>query len=148
MLAHAMGADILPADVVEAIDKRCRAFSWTGDETFNGGNCKVAWEDVCIPEDLGGLGILSIESQNTALLTKFLTKLHSDTSVPWACWFRRRYGWHGSSRDLGDPRHLDTPVWKDIVASLETFRSVSKVTIGGGGSTAFWSDLWIGETTL
>jgi hypothetical protein len=42
MLAHAMGADILPADVVEAIDKRPRAFLWTGDETCNGGKCKVA----------------------------------------------------------------------------------------------------------
>jgi hypothetical protein len=42
MLAHAMGDGILPADVVEAIDKRPRAFLWTGDETCNGGKCKVA----------------------------------------------------------------------------------------------------------
>jgi hypothetical protein len=38
------------------------------------------------------LGVLSIRAQNSALLAKFLTKLHSDTAAPWASWFRRRYG--------------------------------------------------------
>jgi hypothetical protein len=84
MLAHAMAAGLLPAGVIEAIDKRCRAFLWTGEETCHGGNCKVAWKDVCVPKDRGGLGVLSIHSQNSALLTKFLTKLHSDNTAPWA----------------------------------------------------------------
>ncbi|KAK1685871.1 hypothetical protein QYE76_046719 [Lolium multiflorum] len=42
MLAHAMSAGLLPAGVIEAIDKRRRAFLWTGEETCNGGSCKVA----------------------------------------------------------------------------------------------------------
>ncbi|KAK1642240.1 hypothetical protein QYE76_060045 [Lolium multiflorum] len=72
-------------------------------------------------------------------MSKFLTKLHSDTSPPWASWFRRMYGWN-SSRDLGDRHHLDTPIWKDIVARLSFFRSISKVSLGNGSSTAFWLD--------
>jgi hypothetical protein len=66
---------------------------------------------------------------------------------PWACWFRRSYGWSGS-RDLGDCCYLDTLVWKNIVPGLETFLSVSKVTIGAGASTSFWFGLWLGDTTL
>jgi hypothetical protein len=49
---------------------------------------------------------------------------------------------------LGDPHHLDTPAWKGIVAGLETFLSISKVTIGKGDMTAFWTDLWLGDHTL
>jgi hypothetical protein len=82
MLTHVMAAGLLPAGVVEAIDKRRRAFLWTGEETCHGGNWKVAWTDVCVPKNLGGLGILSIQSQNSALLKIFLTKLHSDNSAP------------------------------------------------------------------
>jgi hypothetical protein len=96
---------------------------------------------------VGGLGVLSIHTQNAALLIKFLSKLHSDTNAPWASWFRRRYGWNGT-RDLGDPHRLDTPVWKDIVAGLGTFRAITKVSVASGASTAFWTDLWIGAAPL
>jgi mannosylglycoprotein endo-beta-mannosidase len=147
LLAHAMAAGLLPAGVLEAIDKRRRAFFWTGDESCNGGQCKVAWEDVCTPKALGGLGILSLPAQNSALLSKFLTKIHSDSDAPWACWFRRQYGW-SDSKGLGDRHHLDTPIWKDILSGIQTFRSISKVVIGSGKSTSFWLDLWLGSTPL
>jgi hypothetical protein len=109
MLAHAMSDGLLPAGVIEAIDKRRRVFLWTGEETCNGGQCKVAWADVCAPKKLGGLGVLSIQAQNSALLTKFLTKFHSYSSAPWACWFRHQYGWNGH-HDMGDHHYLDTPI--------------------------------------
>uniref|UniRef100_A0ACD5YLB1 Uncharacterized protein n=1 Tax=Avena sativa TaxID=4498 RepID=A0ACD5YLB1_AVESA len=124
MLAHAMSAGLLPAGVVAAIDKRRRAFLWTGDDSCTGGQCK-----------------------NSALLAKFLTKIHSNTDAPWACWFRRRYGW-SDTRDLGDPHSLDTPIWKDIVAGLSFFRSISIVNIGDGSSTASGSTIGLGTPLL
>ncbi|KAK1621107.1 hypothetical protein QYE76_026624 [Lolium multiflorum] len=147
MLSHAMSAGLLPAGVVEAIDKRRRAFLWTREETCNGGQCKVAWEDVCVPKKNGGLGVVSLPAQNSALLSKFLTKIHSGSSAPWVSWFQRMYGWNGD-HDLGDPHRLDTPVCKDIIAGIAPFRSISKVLLGDGSSTAFWFDLWLGDQTL
>jgi hypothetical protein len=120
-----------PPGVIEAIDKRRSAFFWTGEETCSGGDCKVAWTVVCSPKNLGGLGVLSIPHQNSALLSKFLSKFHSDSNAPWACWFRCRYGWT-LSRDLGDSHALDTSVWKGIAANLSTFRSLTCVSIGDG----------------
>lgn len=147
MLSHAMSSGLLPKGVVEAIDKRRRAFLWTGEDSCSGGQCKVAWTDVCTPKALGGLGVLSIPAQNEALLSKFLTKLHSNSSAPWACWFRRWYGWT-ANRDLGDPCSRATPVWKDIASGLATFRSITFVRIQGGETTAFWHDSWLGDTSL
>ena len=87
--AHAMSASLLPAGAIEAIDKRRRAFLWTGEETCTGGHCKVAWGAVCTPKSQGGLGVLSISSQNSALLSKFLSKPHSPSTTPWNLWFHR-----------------------------------------------------------
>ena len=96
---------------------------------------------------LGGLGVISLAKQNSALLSKFLTKIHSSSDVPWASWFRRFYGW-SPRRDLGDDHHLDTPIWKYIASGLSAFRRHSLVTLGCGTSTSFWTDQWIGSSSL
>jgi hypothetical protein len=82
MLAQAMAAGIIPVGVINATDKRRRAFLWAGEESCNGGQCKVAWDNVCVPKKLGGLGVLSLLAENSALLAKFLTKIHSDNLAP------------------------------------------------------------------
>ena len=82
LLSHAMAAGIIPHGVLEAIDKCRRAFLWTGEDTCHGGNCKVAWKDLCTPKSLGGLVIMCLATQNKSLLSKFLSKLHSDTDAP------------------------------------------------------------------
>jgi hypothetical protein len=43
MFTHAMSAGILSTGMVEAIDKRRRAFLWNDKETCNDDQCKVAW---------------------------------------------------------------------------------------------------------
>jgi hypothetical protein len=142
-----MSGGLLLVGVIEAFDKRRWAFFWAGEETCTGGQCKVAWSDVCSPKHLGGLGVLSIPSQNSAFLSKFLSKLQSTTPAPWASWFRRMYGW-APGIDLGDSHHLATPVWKGILAGLPSFRSLSLVTIGSGASTSFWFDSWVNSSPL
>ncbi|KAK1677310.1 hypothetical protein QYE76_038158 [Lolium multiflorum] len=134
MLAHTMADGLLPDGVVEAIDKRRRAFLWLVVTARLPGMTSVSQRTV------GG-------SAFSALLTKFLTKHHSDTPASWASWFHRRYGWN-DSRDLGDSHHLDNPVWKDIAAGLSTFRAITKVSVAKGVLTAFWTDIWIGDTPL
>jgi hypothetical protein len=49
---------------------------------------------------------------------------------------------------MGDQHYLDTPIWKDILAGIDRFRAISNVTVGNGTSTAFWFDLWLGNSTL
>lgn len=47
------------------------------------GTCLVAWETACKPKEEGGLGIIDIKSQNSALLMKFLDKFYNKSVIPW-----------------------------------------------------------------
>ncbi|KAG2617006.1 hypothetical protein PVAP13_3NG177961 [Panicum virgatum] len=42
-----MSALFLPAGTVDALDRRRRAFLWSGQDTVHGSQCLVAWEKVC-----------------------------------------------------------------------------------------------------
>jgi hypothetical protein len=76
MLAHAMSAGLLPVGAIEAIDKRRCDFLWTGKESCNDGQCKVAWIIVCTPKNAGGpIGFL------VSSLVTWVTSTIVDTSL-------------------------------------------------------------------
>jgi hypothetical protein len=64
----------VPKIVIKAIDHRRRAFFWTEEHVCHGSKCLVAWEDICVSKDNGGLGVKDLEQQNRSLLMKFIGK--------------------------------------------------------------------------
>lgn len=146
---YAMSALLLPAGTLLEIDKRCRAFFWSGQDSITGRQCKVAWDlvsVVCAPFANGGLGFSSLKHMNVCLLLKHLSKLH-DAGIPTeSSYLVTKYGW-SESHDLGSAQSSATTVWKDILKGLSFFRSITSVTIGNGATTVFWSDLWLPNTT-
>lgn len=57
---HVSMAVSSPGWVVNAIDKKCRAFQWTGMDAVQGGRCIMSWTSVCRPRAIGGLGIVDL----------------------------------------------------------------------------------------
>lgn len=47
----------LPMKTIDGIDKICRGFLWKGRTDVRGEHCLVAWQSVCSPMELGGLGL-------------------------------------------------------------------------------------------
>lgn len=81
---HYMQAIKIPKGVLKHTDRARRNFLWKGNDTCNGINCLINWSTVCALRKNGGLGILSLETQNDALLTKWLWKLDRDSNGLWA----------------------------------------------------------------
>lgn len=63
---HMLSFD-LPPGFIKSIDKICCDFLWRGMKEARGGHCKVAWDMVCRPIELGGLGIHNLRLLNAAL---------------------------------------------------------------------------------
>jgi hypothetical protein len=83
ILLHYMSSMSTPKTIIKAIERRRRAFFWTGEDTCHGSKCLVAWENVRAKKEHGGLGVKDLELQNRCLLMKFINKLFSYESVAW-----------------------------------------------------------------
>ena len=104
-LIYIMSAMLPPPGVVEKLDKRRRAFLWSGEETASGAQCLIAWDRVQLPKDQGGLGVKNLQILNQCLLLKLLHRLHHPSDSSWANWGAGpgksgHVGWCGPGRTL------------------------------------------------
>jgi hypothetical protein len=60
------------AETLLAIEKIHRGFLRKGRRDAHGSHCLVAWDRVCMPKELGGLGIINLRKMNIALRTHWL----------------------------------------------------------------------------
>lgn len=70
MLIHAMMALDLPINTITTVNKICRGFLWNGRHKVNGGHYIVAWDQVCMPKEHGGLGVPNLPLLNSTLQAK------------------------------------------------------------------------------
>lgn len=59
-----------------------RSFFWSGTELKSVG-AKVAWADVCVPKEEGGLGFQVLKDWNRASMTKLLWALALKIDTLW-----------------------------------------------------------------
>lgn len=68
---------------IQCIDKRRRAFIWCGAEAVSVGRCRVAWEVVCRPRKLGGLGFADLRRAGVALRVRWAWLQRTDGDRAW-----------------------------------------------------------------
>ena len=80
---HTSIALCLSSWAIECIDKLHRAFIWCGAASVPGERCKVAWEIVCRPRDLGGLGVADLRWTGVALRVRWPWLRRVDQERTW-----------------------------------------------------------------
>ena len=110
----------VPLESLLKIDSIRRAYLWAACEKVTGGKCKVNWEHVCKPKDLGGLGILNLKKFATALRLRWL----------WFEWDEEPKPWVG----LGNPCNQN---------DANIFAASTKVEVGSGDKASFWHSSWL-----
>ena len=78
-----MSSLLLPQGTLDALDRRRRAFLWSGEDHVSGAQCLVSWEQVCQTKEQGGLGVKDLAMQNKCLLLKLLHRLHNPGDSAW-----------------------------------------------------------------
>ena len=97
-------------------------------------------EKCCKPKKKGGLGIINIRSQNSALLLKHLDKFYNKKEISWVklIWYA-----HYSNGEIPHAT-IDKGSfwWRDILKLCDLFRGIANCKLGDGSTVLFWSDLW------
>jgi hypothetical protein len=119
MVYLAMAVD-LPQWAHKAVNKIRRGYLWRGRTNAKGGHCLVAWDSVCRPLELGGLGISNLTTLGWALRVRWLWLQKTQPQRPW------------SSLPIQMPEQA------------RAFFSVAMASeVGNGEHTIFWTDRWL-----
>ncbi|GKB99239.1 homeodomain-like protein [Tanacetum coccineum] len=76
---------VIPKGIIHNIQQLIRGFLWCNGE-FKRGKAKVVWETICLPKREGGLGILSLETFNLALITNHIWNIIINKESLWMRW--------------------------------------------------------------
>ncbi|XP_062104897.1 uncharacterized protein LOC133816384 [Humulus lupulus] len=83
-----MSIFLLPKSVIYEIDHLCRRFLWgTNDSNRNKSKMHLtAWDQVCLPKSLGGIGFKEGSKWNKVLLAKYMWAISSKQDILWVKW--------------------------------------------------------------
>jgi retron-type reverse transcriptase len=73
----------IPKTIIKQIDIFRRNCLWRGNDLSSKKSPLIAWVSVTQRKVNGGLGVLRLETQNEALLIKFLHKFFNNSDLPW-----------------------------------------------------------------
>lgn len=143
-----------PRGVIEAINKLQRNFLWSG-ELRKSSLALVAWNQVVLPKESGGLNCGNLLNRNISLLFKWIWRLSHDPESLWQKVIKEKYGYSHTTtvHDLCTPK--GSGPWRFICASIlnhPSARSFVKTklrkAVGNGVKTLFWLDTWLGDSPL
>ncbi|CAH9083664.1 unnamed protein product [Cuscuta europaea] len=80
-----LGIFPMPRAILDRITTLCRLFLWGSKRA------KVAWSDICLPKNEGGLGIRDTKVWNNALLSRTLWNIHGNKESLWVKWVHGIY---------------------------------------------------------
>ena len=120
----------IPKAVAIRLERIQRNFLWGSSvECFK--YPLVAWEKVCLPRELGGLGIRKLVPFNQALLGKWLWRYGHETSRLWRRVITMKYGeGKGGWYTRACSRAHGCGLWRSISEGWETFAKHFSVVVG------------------
>ena len=107
------------------------------------GGSKVAWEDLTLPLDEGGLGMKKLVEWNMASMGTHLWKLCQPLpSSNWAAWARANLLRGRSLWDVQIPSN-NSWTWRKVLQLRPLYRPLFKYIMGDGLNISLWFDNWL-----
>ncbi|GJR54177.1 homeodomain-like protein [Tanacetum coccineum] len=103
----------IPHGISSDIHHLIRGFLWCNGD-LKRGKAKVAWNDICLPKQEGGLGLLNLEVFNLALMTTHIWNIVTNKESLWVRWIHAYKIW---GRTLWDIQPKGTPNLSSIAVS-------------------------------
>jgi len=137
----------MPSEVIEQIDKIRRDFLWKGNREKHKFHL-IKWEKVTQPKYQGGLGIKNLAAHNKSMMMKWLWRYNLEDAGLWKEVIIAKHGrlnqWCSNITTLP----YGVGLWKSIRMLWDTFDQNAYFELGNGLLLKFWTDKWLGNTTL
>jgi hypothetical protein len=127
------------ASTVKRIDASWRHCLWRGNDVNSNRSTLAAWSIITQPKRNGSLGVVRLETQNKALLLKFVHKFFNNHDLPWVNLVWNNY--YRTNR-LPNCSNIGSFSWKSLLSLLQDFKGLAAPNIGNGRTILFWEDLW------
>lgn len=136
-----ISAFLLPKSCLKTIEAMCNHFLWAGDISKKHG-VKVAWHQICLPKEEGGLGLRNFSLWNMTLNLKLIWLLFSKSDSLWVAWMRNHYLRQGSFWNA-PIRTASSWIWKTMLSLRPLTRRFLRCYVSDGQSSSFWFDHWL-----
>lgn len=138
-----------PKVAIVSLQDTLRDFLWNNNKDGKKKLPLVSRDKVCLPKELGGIGIQSLENQNLALGAKLVMKLYDKPSSLWAHIMFAKYLNNGPREYIFKVSNF--PLGFAIWNFLGKCRSVilpHLSCVHNGRKVRFWDEVWNGDTPL
>ena len=114
---------ILPKRVIKEVNNVLRKYFWSGADLQSTG-AKIAWDDICIPKDEGGLGSKEVGVWNRAVVAKHIWFLIAGGEGSMWCQWVNSYLLRGRSFwDVKVPEN-SSRIWRKILGLRDSLLSL------------------------
>ncbi|XP_060963263.1 uncharacterized protein LOC115705899 isoform X2 [Cannabis sativa] len=127
--------------LVNRIDGMIRDF-WWGFEKGNHGLYLKAWDKLCLPKSMGGLGFRKTKEMNLAFLAKWGWNLLTGSQSLCSKILEAKYL---KGRDFLECKYKDSDswFWKNVIKANAILRKGACKRVADGRDTSIWRDPWI-----
>lgn len=143
-----MSLFVMPISVGEELERIMRNFLWGSTEEKKKFHL-IAWDEVCVGVNWGGLGIRRLRDVNVSLLSKWLWNIGIDDGKLWKRVIFAKYGKAkgGWCTNICNKAH-GCSFWKGIMLFKVFFDNNVRYTVGRGDRILFWDHRWCGDVAL
>jgi exonuclease III len=140
---YIMSIFLLPKSFCEVINSGLRKFWWGFPQEKKHNLSLLAWNNICQPKALGGLGLRSMEFLNNSLLARLGWKLTSNQPLLWVDALRGKYLKNGVSFLNASPNPVSSWIWKGLLKNRSVVQKGACIAISSGVNVEVWQSPWI-----
>ena len=144
--SHTMQCFKLPSQISDKLDQINRDFFWKNASTSKGLPL-IAWNKICRPKKLGGLGLRQTAAVNKAFLAKLAWKLLTQPDNFWVQLMSAKYSSPEGFFQC-KIRPTDSWVWRSLLRIRPFLQQGLRWKLGNGKTIRFWTDVWCLDETL